>query len=356
MIGEPQHIDQAAPRTPGRLYPVDVNLSKALRWTPPQLQQQWEQQQRQQTVQPSPEYPVHAVHLAGEIDILGFANDYLGRLFEYQLPLYRDHVLLELKDGSENRDLLKNDSSSSSGTAARGAFMVIYRYGSVILINVRRSERDMYFDLLKPYIKVPKGQPTVQQEYSNLRSDETTIAVQPNLSDWSKLENDKVVVQTLDAGNMRVISHVLSQSVALDYFNSRVDAAIQQFTPYLTAVAQTGACDNVKEARLLQLIADNSLLYTDVVTKFGLLDISQTAWNQDKHFQLWESLRRDYEIERRFDAINRKLGPMLENAKFLLDVRAEQKSSGAEWIIIGLIMLEVLMNGFGHLATFMWHG
>jgi len=180
MIGEPQHIDQAAPRTPGRLYPVDVNLSKALRWTPPQLQQQWEQQQRQQTVQPSPEYPVHAVHLAGEIDILGFANDYLGRLFEYQLPLYRDHVLLEvrdirstreatglqlapskhssvfvcahsvpqnghpfqpcvcpcalcchllpqLKDGSENRDLLKNDSSSSSGTAARGAFMVIYR-------------------------------------------------------------------------------------------------------------------------------------------------------------------------------------------------------------------------------------
>lgn len=49
---------------------------------------------------------------------------------------------------------------------------------------------------------------------------ETTIAVQPNLSDWSKLENDKVVVQTLDAGNMRVISHVLSQSVALDYFNS----------------------------------------------------------------------------------------------------------------------------------------
>lgn len=99
MIGEPQHIDQAAPRTPGRLYPVDVNMTtKALRWTPPQLQQHWEQQQRQQqAVQPSLEYPVHAVHLAGEIDILGFANDYLGRLFEYQLPLYRDHVLLEVR-------------------------------------------------------------------------------------------------------------------------------------------------------------------------------------------------------------------------------------------------------------------
>lgn len=73
-----------------------------------------------------------------------------------------------------------------------------------------------------------------------------------------------------------------------------------------------------------------------------------------RHYKLWEDLRLDYEIERRFDAINRKLGPMLENAKFLLDVRAEQKSSGAEWIIIGLICLEVLMNGFGHLAAYLW--
>lgn len=74
-----------------------------------------------------------------------------------------------------------------------------------------------------------------------------------------------------------------------------------------------------------------------------------------RHYKLWEDLRVDYEIERRFDAINRKLGPMLENAKFLLDVRAEQKSSGAEWIIIALICLEVLMNGAGHLAAYLWH-
>lgn len=77
--------------------------------------------------------------------------------------------------------------------------------------------------------------------------------------------------------------------------------------------------------------------------------------NKNRHFELWSALRSDYEIDRRFDAINRKLGPMLENAKFLLDVRAEQKSSGAEWIIIFLIMLEVVMNGFGHLATFYFH-
>jgi hypothetical protein len=139
---------------------------------------------------------------------------------------------------------------------------------------------------------------------------------------------------------------------------------------------------------------------TDVVTKIGLLDISQTAWNQDRwvveaglvcsrrdagrvpagrnqasrgdtlphpppppppapapkhprnthnrYHELWRSLRVDYEIERRFEAINRKLGPMIENAKFLLDIRAESKSSNAELTIIVLICLEVVINTLGH--------
>lgn len=43
-----------------------------------------------------------------------------------------------------------------------------------------------------------------------------------------------------------------------------------------------------------------------------------------------------------------QLGPMLENAKFLLDIRAEKKSAEAEWIIIALICLEVAVNLYGH--------
>jgi uncharacterized Rmd1/YagE family protein len=42
---------------------------------------------------------------------------------------------------------------------------------------------------------------------------------------------------------------------------------------------------------------------------------------------------------------------MLENAKFLLDVRQEQKSSSAEWIIIGLIAMEIFINIAGHAAS-----
>jgi uncharacterized Rmd1/YagE family protein len=49
---------------------------------------------------------------------------------------------------------------------------------------------------------------------------ETIIVVRPTLKEWSQLEADSVVVQILELASMRVISHVLAQSVALDYFNS----------------------------------------------------------------------------------------------------------------------------------------
>lgn len=46
------------------------------------------------------------------------------------------------------------------------------------------------------------------------------VEVRPGFAGWSALEPDKIVVQRLSAGNVRVISHVLGQSVALDYYNA----------------------------------------------------------------------------------------------------------------------------------------
>jgi hypothetical protein len=48
---------------------------------------------------------------------------------------------------------------------------------------------------------------------------ETWVDVRPALPSWSTLEPDKIVVRALDVGNVRVISHVLGQSVALDHYN-----------------------------------------------------------------------------------------------------------------------------------------
>lgn len=62
----------------------------------------------------------------------------------------------------------------------------------------------------------------------------------------------------------------------------KVDQAIQAFKPYLFEIADMGESRSLNDSKLLKLIGENSLLYTDVVTKLGLLDTSDTAWRNDK--------------------------------------------------------------------------
>eukprot|EP00878_Enallax_costatus_P003261 GHUV01003464.1.p1 GENE.GHUV01003464.1~~GHUV01003464.1.p1 ORF type:complete len:560 (+),score=138.66 GHUV01003464.1:1567-3246(+) len=280
------------------------------------------------------EFPVYACHLAAEIDIQQFvAKNQMYIKDKY--PSTKDNVMIEAAIESDDVVFMGERSNQSQPGKQ---IMVVYKYGSVVFFNMRKGTIDKWRERLQPFMHQKS-----MKEFK-VWNEEAKLVIDPGLDSWSRLEPDKIVVQTLDAANARVISNVLGQSVALDSYNVKVDDAIHQFTPYLSKVAEEGESSDIKDMELLKLIADNSLLYTDVVTKIGLLDISQTAWTQDKYHDLWTALRKDYELDRRFDAINRKLGPLIENAKFLLELRAEQKSSDAEKIIIVLIMLEVLLG------------
>jgi uncharacterized Rmd1/YagE family protein len=167
---------------------------------------------------------------------------------------------------------------------------------------------------------------------------------------WFALQPDRVVLRRLDVGNARVISSVLGQSVALEHYHRRVDRAIEALAPILHEIAATGRSRSVasSDRKLLRLIGENSLLYTQVVAKLGLLDTSDAAWGKDRYHSVWRALRADYELDRRFDALNRKLGPMLENAKFVLEVREDKKSERSELIIIALIGTEILLHVAQH--------
>lgn len=55
-------------------------------------------------------------------------------------------------------------------------------------------------------------------------------------------------------------------------------------------------------------------------------------------------MRSDYEIERRFSALEKKLTPMTENAKLILEVRQDNRTHRSEQVIIGLIGVEVAIG------------
>ena len=44
-----------------------------------------------------------------------------------------------------------------------------------------------------------------------------------------------------------------------------------------------------------------------VVSKLGLLDTSRTAWESDVHDIVWKGLKKEYELEQRFENLLKKV-------------------------------------------------
>ena len=48
--------------------------------------------------------------------------------------------------------------------------------------------------------------------------------MRPNMAEWSSLGRDSLTVQRLDLNNIRVISSILGQTVALNYYELKVNS------------------------------------------------------------------------------------------------------------------------------------
>jgi uncharacterized Rmd1/YagE family protein len=181
-------------------------------------------------------------------------------------------------------------------------------------------------------------------------------------------------LQTLDKHNLSIVGTVMAQTVALDHYTVVVDRMLDTFIDINEKIEQSGkfnagvsglrfaqlgegTCDSHSRVlvgeqdkrRLFQLIASNSTVITDVLSKLGIFDKSDVAWKYADYTPAWEGLREEFEVEERFKHLEYKLELIKDNTRFFLDMLHNQKSSNLEWIIIILIASEL---GLGLLPYF----
>ena len=126
-----------------------------------------------------------------------------------------------------------------------------------------------------------------------------------------------------------------------------------------TKVTLEGNLTTVDRDKMIRAVSQNNTIFLRL-TKVGIKDRVDTAWNLSQYENVSEGMREEFDIDRRFDHIEFKLNLIQQNAKFFLEVLANQKSDSLEWIIIVLITLEcvlmcVEMSGMGE-ALFAYLG
>jgi len=111
------------------------------------------------------------------------------------------------------------------------------------------------------------------------------VVVRPSLEPWSSFNGDFVVLRRMDVNNLRVISSVLGQTVALYHYEQQVETMLEMFSDLNAQTEQTGNFKMTKK-QLFQLVAQLNKMMVDIVTKIGLLKRSDTAWNYAQYGQV----------------------------------------------------------------------
>lgn len=284
-------------------------------------------------------YPVQAVQVAQSIDMPKviskvFATKAVRKMME------RMSVVVQLPRDDQNDSI---------------RFIAVFRFGSVVFFNVSPRDVSKFVDQIKKCSQNPVLS-------GNELRESFCIHVQPELvENQNVVTGEYCIVQELNMKSVDVISNVMAQSVALDSYNDTVDELLAQFEIINHQVTETGNLTTVDRDKMFRAVARNNSIFIEMVSKVGIKDRVDTAWNLSQYEEIHDGMKSEFDIDMRFEHIEFKLNLIQQNAKFFLEVLSQQKSNTLEWIIIVLIMFECVlmcmeMSGvgehfFGSLAT-----
>ena len=314
-------------------------------------------------------YPLKAMHIAQTIDLDQVRQTVLHENTEHRKLFGKNSLVVELEN-------------SSGDPRAPPQFVSVFRFGSVVFLNVPDKEANVLLDRIRALatdsmeterrehfgimVQPPPQRPppstsshAVNGSYHHVAGTDEEPNVFPPPPE-QVVTGDYCVVPEIDLNGVAVISNILAQTVALDSYNDMVDRLLSQFATINSAVRASGQFQHSDKNYLFKTVAQNNAIFIDMIAKIRLKDRAETAWTMTKYETIHYGLKAEFEIDDRFDQIEFKLNLIQQNAKFFLEVLQHQKSNSLEWIIVWLIALEsalmcVDMSGKGE-ALFQYLG
>ncbi|GFP87327.1 sad1-interacting factor 2 [Phtheirospermum japonicum] len=271
--------------------------------------------------------PVKAFFLCTSIDLKGVQAEN-SRYYIPPNSRSSNSIALRFYDSIEKNGGVVEESVSCY------RYMVVFQYGSAVLFNVPDDEVDFYLQAVSRH-----GSGLL----TDVRKDDYSVKEKPLLDEDMQGGPDYIVLKNFDIDSIRIISSVLGQSIALDYFMSQVDGMVEEFAEINRGMEKTGTF-TMDRKKLFQLVGKANSNIADVILKVGLFERSEIAWKDAKYAQILDYLREEYEVTQRFGNLDFKLKFVEHNIHFLQEVLQNRKSDLLEWCIIVLLAIENIIS------------
>jgi len=272
-------------------------------------------------------YNIFAYNIGREINTKGIAKDLLNK----RLKLAWEEPLI-LRHGEKS--------------------VFIYSFGSIIIINPYKGIFQEIYEKIKDYIIHPFKVYTEKYEIVVLESDEELKKVYKEFGfDRENFVGKNMVVtddicflysMNLSTDIIKIIGFTLAQSLALERIEKEVEDALERTRAILETFAEKSFFMRLKPTirELVQVMQARFEALSDIM----ILEKPELTWEDPLLDQLYEELRKIYEIDDRFRAIDTMLENILETGQIVSDLASTSREMILEILILLLIAFELILT------------
>lgn len=214
---------------------------------------------------------------------------------------------------------------------AIGQYVVLTKFGVITFWDVPKRQREEFINEISSFVD------NYDKDFKY--SDTLKVFVGKETED---VKFGRVYLSKLDKEKIQIISFVLSQSVALEKYETETEERISEMEKIID-ILKTGTLQGLKEKALLAQIGEILAVKQRTISHLSLFDKPETTWERAEIERLYNKLYYEFELSDRFDILNEKTRFLSDHNKILLDFISAQRGNFLELIIVILILIEVFI-------------
>jgi uncharacterized Rmd1/YagE family protein len=220
-------------------------------------------------------------------------------------------------------------STAPFGYRKNDGYVVVFRYGAVVLIGLQDAEEKSVLDEIRP----EKANPPEEERFA--------IELRPDQEE-GLATNGGIQLKELTAAHVLVLADILAKSVALARYERETASVFDTIEPAAAALAVSGRIPKDRKA-LLQLIGSALLAQHRVSGRIAFAEKPEILWEHPELERFYARLEDEFEIVERGTLLNGKMTVLASVAETFTDMMDTARSARLELLIVILIVAELII-------------
>ena len=216
-------------------------------------------------------------------------------------------------------------------------FLCVYAFGVVTVCGV--EDRARIGELLK---LLAYGEELEEGKDPKTPPEDYAIAVLPDQPE--SVEFDHVRLKQLTLEKFLLLSHVMAQSVAIDFVVRRIADTQRALEKIHSTLAKHGKLVGTNTRSILKTVGMSGNMVHFMVSRLSLLDKPDITWEDKDAEILFMKLREMFELDDRFEALRFKLDFIKDSSETLIDIISTKRAQVLEIIIIALFLIDIILQ------------